>query len=115
MIEEDKTNLNVRRISRKNRITRLGIDLAKTVFHVCGAGGGAGGCRPVSPSCPGSGRARKRSQAAGGADRDGERMARCGLRALPVCFRHALPLLEQICMRPGSGQCDRMVVFFPGQ
>ena len=36
MIEEAKTNLNVRRTIMKNRITQLGIDLAKTVFHVCG-------------------------------------------------------------------------------
>ena len=36
MIEEAKTNLNVRRTIMKNRITQLGIDLAKTVFHICG-------------------------------------------------------------------------------
>lgn len=43
-IEAAKTSLNVKQAIRKNRIARLGIDLAKTVFHVCGAGGGAGGC-----------------------------------------------------------------------
>ena len=36
MIEEAKTNLNVRRTIMRNPITRLGLDLAKTVFHVRG-------------------------------------------------------------------------------